>query len=453
MQKQWDQTKLEKASVAIVGAGELGFFTALPLTCMGIGEIVLYDPALVTEETYPLLGKKGEHLSGAIAEYLCKVNDLVRVQGKSIRIGNNSMPNLAPYPVLIDCSNNQKTTDLLSEYVRKNNEAATKEEDKKALISLRQSIGGGELCASPNKATARPSDAKDPASAMLLGGMAAGEIRKLFNPMSEHETVLDVVVQYDQYHDKRFYTGPRTPSKPLGAFDPSSCNVAVIGAGGTGCFTNLGLAMLGIGNLSIYDNDTVDATNLNRQFLHYDQVEKYKVDSITAKLKPYMKGALDEKNVRIHGKNVRIEEANIAQEVGKPSYLLDCVDNRQTRAVMSRYSQQTGVPFIKMAVTTSLSEVIVTVPGQTPCLNCYLGLYEELPQRPIHCTEQKEASVVMTNQIAAGIALKEFENLVRGQRPLIGVLRYSSTAPQRLFLDQPSLEECACGYSGPYRGA
>lgn len=436
MQKWWQQESMGNAKVAIIGAGDLGFFCALPLCCMGIGDVTLFDTRTVKDATYPLGGKTGEPEARAIADYLIQINPEIRVQGKTVKIDQFSTSNLAPYEALIDCSNSQKTTDTVYEYAMKNN---------KPLLSMRRTPGGGELAATPNKTTAPPSAEKDPATAMILGGAAAEEIRKHFNPMSPDETVLGEVIQYDQHHPDRFYKGQRKATRPAGAFDPGDASVAVIGAGGTGCFTILGLVTLGVKTLFQYDNDMVEATNLNRQFLHYDQVHKYKTDSIVAKLAPYAKGTLT-------GKTVRIVEQNIQQELGKPSYLIDCVDNNQTRTVMNQHSQTNQIPFIKMGVTTKLAEVITIVPRATPCLNCYLDIHNQPEARPVHCTEQKEPSVVTTNQIAAGIALKEFENLVRGQAPLLGVIKYSSTAPARFYTDRPTLSNCSCGYAGPYSG-
>ncbi len=120
-----------------------------------------------------------------------------------------------------------------------------------------------------------------------------------------------------------------------------SSKVVVFGAGGLGSAVIANLAAAGIGQLIICDNDTIDLSNLNRQFIYRQQdVGQPK----TEQAQRFVENINSDVLVKI--KQQTINEDLLTEILTGCDLLVDCTDQFNTRLVAAKASFKVGVPHI-----------------------------------------------------------------------------------------------------------
>jgi molybdopterin/thiamine biosynthesis adenylyltransferase len=144
-----------------------------------------------------------------------------------------------------------------------------------------------------------------------------------------------------------------------------SSRVLIAGAGGLGTVISVYLAAAGVGTLRIADCDVVEASNLNRQILHWSgDLGRPKTASASEKLATLNPLICIEK---VYG---RIDEASIDAITGDCDLIVDAMDNFPTRYLLNRTALKRGIPFIHGAVRGLYGQATTILPGKTPCLRC-----------------------------------------------------------------------------------
>uniref|UniRef100_A0A6Q2YGT9 NEDD8-activating enzyme E1 catalytic subunit n=1 Tax=Esox lucius TaxID=8010 RepID=A0A6Q2YGT9_ESOLU len=219
-------------------------------------------------------------------------------------------------------------------------------------------------------------------------------------------------------HVKKFLERPGPFTHP--DFEPSTeslgflletCKILVIGAGGLGCELLKNLALSGLRHIHVIDMDTIDISNLNRQFLFRPKdVGRPKADV-----------AADFVNNRIPGYCINICKRwtytskksktlmNLSTDVKFHIIVcgLDSVIARRwmNGMLISLLSYEDGVldpssiiPLIDGGTEGFKGNARVILPGMTACIDCTLELYPpqinfpmctiaSMPRLPEHCIE------------------------------------------------------------------
>jgi adenylyltransferase/sulfurtransferase len=153
--------------------------------------------------------------------------------------------------------------------------------------------------------------------------------------------------------------------------------VFIAGAGGLGCPVAINLTSAGIGNITICDCDTVDVSNLNRQFLHAEK--NIGVNKTTSALQ-----VLSQFNSEINytAINRKISKDNVDELVADADIILDCLDNFSARYALNECALRRHIPLVHGAVWGMEGRVSFLNPPETPCLACLFPVppaREEIP--------------------------------------------------------------------------
>ena len=179
-----------------------------------------------------------------------------------------------------------------------------------------------------------------------------------------------------------------------------SSRVLVIGAGGLGCEILKNLALSGFKDIHVIDMDTIDVSNLNRQFLfRHSDVGKSKAEVAAAFVEKRVPG------VRITPYNGKIQDKD--EEYYMQFKLVICgLDSIEAR----RWINATLVDMVDMENPESLKPLVdggtegfkgqarVILPSLTSCIECQLSMHAPraavplctlatIPRQPQHCIE------------------------------------------------------------------
>ncbi|KAH8814989.1 hypothetical protein F5884DRAFT_770715 [Xylogone sp. PMI_703] len=177
-------------------------------------------------------------------------------------------------------------------------------------------------------------------------------------------------------------------------------NILVIGAGGLGCEILKNLALSGFKNIHVIDMDTIDVSNLNRQFLfRQSDVGKSKAEVAAKFVEKRVKG------VSITPHNCRIQDKD--EEFYMQFNIVICgLDSIEAR----RWINSTLVDMVDDENPESLKPLIdggtegfkgqsrVIFPTMTSCIECQLDMHAPraavplctlatIPRQPEHCIE------------------------------------------------------------------
>ena len=147
--------------------------------------------------------------------------------------------------------------------------------------------------------------------------------------------------------------------------------IAVVGCGGLASSALIYLTSIGVGNITIIDNDFVSLSNLPRQNLFtYDQCGELKVLAAKERLEKI------NPDVTINMVNQRLDESNSSKLLSGHDIVLDCTDNFETKFLINDTCLKLNIPFVIAGVRDYQGQVSTCIPNKT---KDFKSLFSVLP--------------------------------------------------------------------------
>ncbi len=169
-----------------------------------------------------------------------------------------------------------------------------------------------------------------------------------------------------------------------------TARVLVVGAGGIGCELLKNLVLSGFRDIEVVDLDTIDVSNLNRQFLFRPaHVGRSKAEVAASVVQALAPGA----RVIAHFGNVRDSRFGVPFVRGF-TVVVNALDNMEARRHMNRLCLAANIPLVEAGTLGYAGQAFVIRPKETPCLECEptapqkqfpICTIRSLPDKPVHC--------------------------------------------------------------------
>ncbi|MEW5318053.1 MAG: hypothetical protein WDW38_009306 [Sanguina aurantia] len=174
------------------------------------------------------------------------------------------------------------------------------------------------------------------------------------------------------------------------SFRIAAAKVLCVGAGGIGCELLKTLVCTGFKDIQVIDLDTIETSNLNRQFLfrksHVGSSKAVTAAQVISTFKP---------DVRITPHYANVKDPRFDVDFFKGfDLVLNGLDNLDARRHVNRLCLAAGTPLVESGTSGYVGQVTVHVKGASECFECSakpvaksfpICTLRNTPDKPIHC--------------------------------------------------------------------
>ncbi len=153
--------------------------------------------------------------------------------------------------------------------------------------------------------------------------------------------------------------------------------IAVVGGGGLGCAVVQSLAAAGVGQITVFDPDVVELSNLQRQILHTSEgIGQPKVDSIQRAV------AVLNPDVDLVARQEAVTQKAAQRQLAGHDLIVDGCDNAPTRIAVAEAAAALELPLVSGAIFQSQGQMTTLKPyeaGQPGLLDFFPELANPRP--------------------------------------------------------------------------
>lgn len=190
----------------------------------------------------------------------------------------------------------------------------------------------------------------------------------------------------------------------------SSMNILIAGCGGIGNIMSYTMTSLGAQNILLLDDDIIEKSNLNRQFLFQEcDIGKKKVDVLEDRLKKI------NSTLKIKKIESNLEKINLQNE--DMSLIILSADSDNSLSIITAFATSKRIPLISVGYLADISCIgPFYLPGISSCPMCnniYTDNNNEIDPRLLSInTHYKAPSSPMNNFLAAIMATNDIVNFI-----------------------------------------
>ena len=225
--------------------------------------------------------------------------------------------------------------------------------------------------------------------------------------------------------------------------DLKKFHIGIIGVGGLGCVSSEMVARCGVGKITLFDFDTVEIVNLNRNMFKIEHIGQLKVKVAANTLKeinPDVKVQYFETDIMDPS-----FESTFTKEIERIDIILNGLDNIPAREYLNVKCIRLNTPFIDAGASRSgLSGYVhPIIPYKTACAKCISSISIDIPEEK---GEPCVASLPSTMAILASIQIQELLKYLLKFGQMIDYLMYNMVTGN--FLSYKTMRDENCPICG-----